>query len=188
VKSFPPPAPPVVRDPDGGWPSDSGDSDDSGTDEEEDDMAEFERFMDSAAARGIVEDEGGESDVAALSSSMATLGSGATATAPAARAQAPVRPKKTLKSQAQQIFDSLPKDEENCLSGAAIRPVLMKSGLEIAMLGKVWMDVDSTRRGKIDLGQLVLMLGLIYMVQQGVEPNLATLDAANSPCPKIPDF
>jgi len=190
TESFPPPKPPsAAASPDGGWPSEE----ESGTDsDQEDDMAEFERFMDSAAARGDVMDADGEVNMDALNGIMATMGPGTTGASAAARAPAPMlpppAPKKTLKSQAQQIFDTLPKDEENCLSGAAVRPVLMKSGLEIAMLGKVWMDVDSTRRGKIDLGQLGLMLGMIYQVQQGVEPNLATLDAAKCPCPTIPNF
>jgi hypothetical protein len=35
------------------------------------------------------------------------------------------------------------------------------------MLGTIWMDVDSERRGKLDFDQLVLCLGLISQAQQG---------------------
>jgi hypothetical protein len=154
-------------------------------------MAEFERFMDSAAARGDLIDANGEVDMSALDQAMSGgMSMAAPAAVPAAdpfagaqaRAPAPMlAPKKTLQSLATQIAQTLPKDAEGCMSGAAVRPVLMKCGLQIAQLGQVWMDVDSTQRGKIDVDQLGMILGLITQIQAGGTPNLGTIDPQKLP-------
>lgn len=70
-----------------------------------------------------------------------------------------------LQQYAQHVFSLVPnKDHEDCLGGADVRPVLMKSGLEVGILGRIWMEVDQARRGKIDLDQLALVLGMISQV------------------------
>ncbi|EGD82107.1 hypothetical protein PTSG_02786 [Salpingoeca rosetta] len=79
---------------------------------------------------------------------------------------------------AQAIFEMVEQDDEGCLSGQGVRPVLLRSGLDINTLGSIWMEVDNERRGKIDFDQLCLILGMISQAQQGLEPDLATLDMA----------
>lgn len=79
----------------------------------------------------------------------------------------------------------MPKDDEQCLSGTDVRPVLMRSGLDINTLGQIWMEVDIDRRGKIDFDQLGLILGLISQSQRGEEINLETLDPDTVPPPTI---
>lgn len=91
-------------------------------------------------------------------------------------------PVKTAASMAQAIFSALPKDDENCLGGNDIRPVLMGSSLEMADLGAVWMEVDQDRRGKIDLEQLAMILCMIQQKQAGQTPDLASVDP-NGPAP-----
>lgn len=79
---------------------------------------------------------------------------------------------------AQQIFemhmDSA--DEDDCIQGGDIRPTLMASNLPVETLGTIWMDVDSDRRGKLDVSQIALVLGLMAQAQMGQEPSLETLD------------
>eukprot|EP00045_Choanoeca_perplexa_P007736 m.71167 g.71167 ORF g.71167 m.71167 type:complete len:570 (-) comp14193_c0_seq1:29-1738(-) len=105
---------------------------------------------------------------------------------PAAGA-APAAEGPTLESVAQVIFDQVPVDEESCISGAEARPLLLKSGLEVAMLGTIWMEVDSERRGKLDFDQLVLCLGMISQAQQGQDPSLETLDITTVTVPDLGD-
>jgi len=175
-------APPAAAAPAGGWPA---------ADDADDDMAEFERFMDSAAVRGDdLLDANGEVNMSALDMAMgsATVAApAAMAGSAAARAPAPMlAPKKTVQSIAGSIAATLPKDAEGCMSGADVRPVLMKTGLQIAALGKVWMDVDDSQRGKVDTDQLALILSLIAQVQNGGVPNLATIDPTL--LPKVEGF
>ena len=127
--------------------------------------------MDSAAVRGDdLVGADGEVNMHALDMAMGgaqVATPGQPFAAAAARAPAPMMaPKKTVASIANAIAQTLPKDAEGCMSGADVRPVLMKTGLQIAALGKVWMDVDSTQRGKVDTDQLGLILSLIAQVQK----------------------
>lgn len=94
----------------------------------------------------------------------------------------------TISSLAQTIYESLPQDEEGCLGGADIRPVLLTSGLEMQDLGGIWMEVDQDRRGKIDVDQLGLILGMIAQHQQGETPSLETLDPETAPCPTLEGY
>eukprot|EP00730_Choanoeca_flexa_P000580 TRINITY_DN10256_c0_g1_i1.p1 TRINITY_DN10256_c0_g1~~TRINITY_DN10256_c0_g1_i1.p1 ORF type:complete len:580 (+),score=144.33 TRINITY_DN10256_c0_g1_i1:76-1815(+) len=74
-----------------------------------------------------------------------------------------------LEDLAKALFEQAPVDEDNCISGNDARPLLLKSGLEVATLGTIWMEVDSDRLGKLDFDQLVLCLGLISQAQQGTD-------------------
>ena len=94
----------------------------------------------------------------------------------------------TINSMAQAIYDALPKDDEGLLGGADARSVLTTSGLEMADLGNIWMEVDQDRRGKIDKEQLGLILGMISQKQAGEEPSLDSLEPDTISCPSIPGY
>eukprot|EP00053_Salpingoeca_punica_P011361 m.101345 g.101345 ORF g.101345 m.101345 type:complete len:637 (-) comp15658_c0_seq1:477-2387(-) len=85
----------------------------------------------------------------------------------------------------QYIFESLPRDAEDCISGVDVRPVLMRSGLSTAMLGQIWMEVDLGRKGKIDFEQLGLILGLISQAQEGGSIQLEKLDPDTIAAPRM---
>jgi len=163
-------APPAqeAAPPTGGWPGDDVEG-----------MSEFEKFMDSAECRQETDDGG----VAAATAGVASMGGGDFNP----RAAAPP-PRKTLQSQATAIFSSCTSDAEACVSGAEIRPILMKSGLSIGDLGKIWMEVDQSRRGKVDCDQLALILGLMGQAQSGQAIALEQLDPATATTPTVEGF
>eukprot|EP00054_Salpingoeca_dolichothecata_P002889 m.24387 g.24387 ORF g.24387 m.24387 type:complete len:566 (+) comp13373_c0_seq1:251-1948(+) len=74
------------------------------------------------------------------------------------------------------VFQMCVRDNEGLIDGQEVRPILLRSGLDINTLGSIWMEVDQDRRGKIDFDQLGLILGLISMAQQGMEISLEELD------------
>ena len=74
------------------------------------------------------------------------------------------------------------------LGGADARAVLTTSGLEMADLGNIWMEVDQDRKGKIDKQQLGLILGMISQKQAGEEPSLDSLDPDTVACPIIEGY
>eukprot|EP00043_Microstomoeca_roanoka_P010217 m.97205 g.97205 ORF g.97205 m.97205 type:complete len:584 (-) comp14821_c1_seq1:152-1903(-) len=96
--------------------------------------------------------------------------------------------KNPIKALADIIFEMVTADEEGCLGGQDVRPVLLRSGLDVGTLGTIWMEVDSDRRGRIDYDQLCLVLGMISQAQQGLEPDLLTLDTETVPAPAIDDI
>lgn len=46
---------------------------------------------------------------------------------------------------------TLPADGEGFIEGKDARGVLMRSGLDVQMLGTIWAEVDQDRRGKVTL-------------------------------------
>lgn len=82
----------------------------------------------------------------------------------------------TLQTFSEKIFQNCQKDADNLVSGIEIRPILLKSGLSPKILGAIWKEVDHSHRGKIDCGQLGLILGLISMAQNGKAPVLVELE------------
>ena len=64
----------------------------------------------------------------------------------------------------------------------------MKSGLSIGDLGKIWMEVDQSRRGKVDCDQLALILGLMGQAQSGQAIALEQLDPATATTPTVEGF
>lgn len=193
---------PSGGDPSGGWPDD---------DDEELNVAgmseaqQFEAFMNSKHVMGpdSSDEEIDGPDMSSVNAALGHLdavqkeveaddfnprGNGAVAAAPGddpfavpAPAATPAAPVKTATTQAQTIFAALPKDEENCLGGNDIRPVLMGCGLEMADLGAIWMEVDQDRRGKIDLEQLAMIICMIQQKQGGQAPDLASVDPNGPP-------
>ncbi|EDQ87193.1 uncharacterized protein MONBRDRAFT_33367 [Monosiga brevicollis MX1] len=87
----------------------------------------------------------------------------------------------TLSEVAEAIFSELADavDEEDCVGGNDVRPILLRSGLEISMLGSIWMMVDEERRGKLDRQQLIHVLGLISQAQEGAELDVGTVKATD---------
>ena len=66
-----------------------------------------------------------------------------------------------------QIFTKLPKDPENCISGADCKATLIKSQLNIDDLKKVWQLSDTKSRGKLDLNEFCICMHLIYISLAG---------------------
>jgi len=177
-----PNAPPIQ------WPDDSDDEVDASLTEDGLTEAErFERFMDSVHVTG---DDGAMPDMSELDDALDQLNEVQAEVEdddfdPRGGA-APAGP--TINSMAQAIYDALPKDDEGLLGGADARSVLTTSGLEMADLGNIWMEVDQDRRGKIDKEQLGLILGMISQKQAGEEPSLDSLEPDTISCPSIPGY
>jgi len=175
-----------------GWPSQPEVESDDEVDAElqDDGLSEaerFEKFMDSIHVRG---DDNAIPDMSELDDALDSLNEVEAELEeteeedfdPRAMMRAPVE--KTISSMAEEMFDSLPQDD-GMVGGADVRPVLVGSGLEMAQLGQIWMEVDQERRGKVDVDQLGLILGLIKQVQNGEAVSLDTLDPDTIGCPKL---
>jgi len=157
-------------------------------------LEELEDAQPSSAGAGAKEDPfaatsnrssgGGSGITAAAAPAAKALGGFDDDFAPTASAPAPAKIP-AISDLAKKIFDSTPQDAERCLGGAEVRPALLRSGLDVNTLGKVWMEVDNERRGKIDYDQLCLILGMISQAQSGMEPNLATMDPETTPAPTL---
>jgi len=90
-----------------------------------------------------------------------------------------------LEAFAKKLFTSLPLSAAGFLEGKDARPVLMKSGLDMQILGKIWMEIDVEQRGQLDLEQFTLILGLISQVQFGQAHDVSTLDISSIPPPQM---
>ena len=61
------------------------------------------------------------------------------------------------------IFLQLSDNDQNAkLSGALVRPVLMKSNLDIAKLGKIWGLADIDKDGSLDKDEFIVSMYLVY--------------------------
>lgn len=189
---------PVSPTPLSGWPSSNDAAADDSDDEIDPSLAEdglseaerFERFMDSIHVRG---DVNAIPDMSELDDALDQLNEVEAEVAdddlefdPRAMNRTPA--KKTIADQAEAIYNDLTPDAEGLLGGADVRPVLMLSGLEMAQLGSIWMEVDQERRGKIDVDQLGLILGMIKQAQNGETPSLDSLDPDAIGCPTIEGY
>lgn len=91
----------------------------------------------------------------------------------------------TLESYARELFSTISVDDDGCVDGREVRGVLMRSGLDVQVLGQIWQDVDQEQRGKVDFDQFTLILGLISQAQAGFTPSLDSLDIDSVPPPVL---
>lgn len=112
--------------------------------------------------------------------------------------RAPVAVDSALARLSRHVFSLANPDDEGCLAGGTLRPLMLMSKLPAATLAQIWQMVDlgsednEIPRGKLDLRQLTLMLGLLGQAQRGenldisivkggvLPPNLEGLAAMTS--------
>ena len=75
------------------------------------------------------------------------------------------------------VFNNLPKDANNHISGLDCRETLMKSNLNITDLQKVWKLSDQNNKGKLDQNEFFIAMHLIYIALAGNPlPNVLPLE------------
>lgn len=107
-----------------------------------------------------------------------------------------------LKALARHIYDLGSPDEEGCLTGMQLRPLMLMSKLPVHLLAGIWNAVDLKQIGKvcfkslhflyfennaylqIDQAQLVVLLGVLSQVQRDQAIDAAAINA-NSPVPYL---
>eukprot|EP00730_Choanoeca_flexa_P010302 TRINITY_DN17417_c0_g1_i1.p1 TRINITY_DN17417_c0_g1~~TRINITY_DN17417_c0_g1_i1.p1 ORF type:complete len:549 (+),score=136.01 TRINITY_DN17417_c0_g1_i1:36-1682(+) len=81
----------------------------------------------------------------------------------------------------QHIWTLATPDEDGCLDGGQMRPLMMMSGLPMDVLGEVWAMVDDEQQGKINYRQLGFLLGLISQAQKDEELDISVIGPATEP-------
>jgi epidermal growth factor receptor substrate 15 len=70
------------------------------------------------------------------------------------------------------VFLQLSENDQNAkLSGALVRPILMKSNLDITKLGKIWTLSDIDKDGNLDMDEFIVAMYLVYKsLTDGYDP------------------
>eukprot|EP00045_Choanoeca_perplexa_P012469 m.136081 g.136081 ORF g.136081 m.136081 type:complete len:546 (+) comp16021_c0_seq2:83-1720(+) len=84
----------------------------------------------------------------------------------------------------QHIWTLATPDDDGCLDGGQMRPLMMMSGLPMDVLGEVWALVDDEQNGKINYRQLGFLLGLISQAQNKQELDITTI-GPTTPAPEL---
>eukprot|EP00049_Salpingoeca_infusionum_P026412 m.25586 g.25586 ORF g.25586 m.25586 type:complete len:571 (-) comp8736_c0_seq1:200-1912(-) len=77
--------------------------------------------------------------------------------------------------------------EDELLSGAKMRPVMVKTGLANGVLGEIWSMVDVEQTGVINYSQFGYILGLLSQAQRGEPLDTSTI-GPSTPVPTIAGY
>mmetsp|Transcript_17130 Transcript_17130/g.50595 ORF Transcript_17130/g.50595 Transcript_17130/m.50595 type:complete len:108 (+) Transcript_17130:30-353(+) len=92
----------------------------------------------------------------------------------------PPRLGEDLASIAQKLWAGLGVPQGGDADGGMLKPVMMKSGLEMAVLGQVWGMADSQSRGSLNFTEFEMLCGLVGQAQRGEALNPALVTSSDA--------